>query len=137
MNDYDKIISFFPNNYKALQEKARYSLIQKDWQSAIRYYNQLTQNYPPEEEFYNNQAIAFLNLKSYENALENLNKSLALNPSNCDALYNRSKLYAVMNKPDQSRKDRESIISILKNKKSKGTISRDESALLQQVSAGR
>lgn len=71
MNDYEKILSLFPDNYKALVGKARNILMKKDWVAAINYYDQMQQNYPPEEEFYNNQAIAYLNLRNNSNALEN------------------------------------------------------------------
>jgi tetratricopeptide (TPR) repeat protein len=132
--DYDKILSVFPSNYKALLEKARFSLMQNQWDNAIIYYNELLQNYPPVEEFYNNLAIVYLNLKKYDSALEKLNQAIELNPVNCDALYNRSKLYSMSNENKKSEQDLAKIISILNDKKSKNTISKSEREWLIELS---
>jgi tetratricopeptide (TPR) repeat protein len=133
MADYDNILLLFPGNYKALSEKVRFVLLQKDWAGAIGLYDQLIQNYPPEEEFYNNQAIAYLNLGDYDNAMIKFNKTIELNPQNCDALYNRSKLYKMMGNEERSKDDLKKIILILNERKSKGKISNNDLEWLNRL----
>ena len=133
MADYDKVLLLFPGNYKALVEKVRFVLLQKDWARAIGYYDQLIQNYPPEEEFYNNQAIAYLNLGDYDNALVKFNKTIELNQQNCDALYNRSKLYKMMGNEERSKDDLKKIILILDERKRNGKVSNDDLEWLNRL----
>jgi tetratricopeptide (TPR) repeat protein len=133
MADYDKVLLLFPGNYKALAEKVRFVLLQKDWARAIGYYDQLMHNYPPEEEFYNNQAIAYLNLGDYDNALVKFNKTIELNQQNCDALYNRSKLYRMMGNEERSKDDLKRIILILNERKRNGKISNNDLEWLNRL----
>jgi tetratricopeptide (TPR) repeat protein len=123
----------FPGNYKALAEKVKFVLLQKDWAGAIGLYDQLIQNYPPEEEFYNNQAIAYLNLGDYDNAMVKFNKTIELNQQNCDALYNRSKLYKMMGNEERSKDDLKKIILILNERKRNGKISNDDLEWLNRL----
>ena len=99
VEEYDEILKHFPSNYKALKEKARVMLMMQQWQDAIVLYEKLLNLYDPEEEFYNNTAIAYIKLGNYEEALNCFNNTLKLNPSNEDALYNRTRLYKMIGSP--------------------------------------
>jgi tetratricopeptide (TPR) repeat protein len=117
---YDNILKHFPSNYRALKEKARITVAMQKWQNAILLYNELLRHYTPEEEFYNNTAIAYIELGNFEEALNNFSNTLELNPSNVDALYNRSKLYEMLGDTQKAGKDLETMEQILKKKKSPG-----------------
>ena len=95
-NWYNIILSYFPDNYEALKQKAMIKLKMQLWNDAIVIYDQLESNYPPEEEFYNNKAIAYIQNGNYSKALEYFNKTIELNPNNKDALFNRDKLKSEM-----------------------------------------
>jgi tetratricopeptide (TPR) repeat protein len=95
----DVVLRDLPSNYKALKEKARIMLMMQQWQDAINLYEKLLSHYNPEEEFYNNAAIASIKTGNYEEALNNFNNTLKLNPSDTDALYNRSRLYEILGRP--------------------------------------
>jgi tetratricopeptide (TPR) repeat protein len=126
MANYNQVLSFFPDNYEALKQKSRISLSLKMWEDAIKAYNKLKQNYPDEEEFYNNVAIASLNLGNYNESLDNLNRTVQINSSNCDALYNRSKLNKIMGKNDEAKADIRQIVKILTEKKNNKQITAKE-----------
>lgn len=89
---YELILANHPGNYEALKQKALIYLSTQQWNNAIAVYDQLEANYLPEEGFCNNKAIAFIQLSNPGKALEYFNKTLAINPNNQDALFNRNKL---------------------------------------------
>lgn len=89
---YDIILGYFPNNYEALKQMAMIKLNMQRWNDAILIYDQLESNYPPEEEFYNNKAIVYIQTGNYSKALEYFDKTLELNPNNKNAHFNRDKL---------------------------------------------
>jgi tetratricopeptide (TPR) repeat protein len=95
-NWYNIILSYFPDNYEALKQKATIKLKMQLWNEAILIYDQLERNYPPEEQFFNNKAIVYIQTGNYSKALEYFNKTIELNPNNKDALFNRDKLKAEM-----------------------------------------
>ncbi len=70
--------------------------MQKQWNEAIYLYNQLEKNYLPEEEFYNNRAIALINIGKLNEALYDLNKAIEINPANNDALNNKKRLLKIL-----------------------------------------
>ena len=86
---YNSILNALPSNYQALKEKARVMLITQQWHEAVKLYQQLLKIYAPEEEFYNNKAIAQINMGNLKEALLEFNNVLNINPTNIDALYNR------------------------------------------------
>jgi Putative Zn-dependent protease, contains TPR repeats len=130
VSDYNMILNFFPFNYEALKQKSRLLLSLKMWDNANATYKILIQNYPGEEEFYNNTAMAYINLGDYNQALENLNSTVQLNPYNCDALFNRSKLYKAMGRNEEAKSDIKQIIKILSEKKINKQITSNEIELL-------
>ncbi|MBN2520359.1 MAG: tetratricopeptide repeat protein, partial [Bacteroidales bacterium] len=91
-NMYNLILSDFPNNYESLKQKAKIKLTMQYWYDAISIYSQLEANYPPEEEIFNNMAIACIQNGNYSKALEYFDKTIMLNPNNKDAIFNRNKL---------------------------------------------
>ncbi|MFC2137689.1 tetratricopeptide repeat protein [Bacteroidota bacterium] len=91
-NMYNLILIDFPNNYEALKQNAKIKLNMQHWSDAISIYNQLEANYPPEEEFFNNMAIACIQIGNYSKALKYFDKTIMLNPNNKDAIFNRNKL---------------------------------------------
>jgi tetratricopeptide (TPR) repeat protein len=122
MSNYNKVLNIFPFNYEALKEKARIQITEQQWNEAIKTYEQLSQNYPDEEEFYNNQAIAYLNLGNHIKALDELNKTIQIDGKNCDALYNRSKLEGMMGNNKDAQTDLQLVIKILTDKKNHGQL---------------
>lgn len=96
---YNQILNNFPANYEALKQKAKIKLSKQLWDEAISIYNQLEAVYLPNEEFYNNKAIAFIQVGNYAKALEYFDKTIALNPNNKDAVFNRNRLSAEKAKP--------------------------------------
>jgi len=84
--------------------------------------------YDPEEEFYNNTAIACIKIGTYEEAINNFSSTLRLNPSNIDALYNRSKLYKMLGNTQKARNDFDAMKQLLKEKKNLTT---EEKQLLE------
>jgi tetratricopeptide (TPR) repeat protein len=103
-------------------------LIMQQWQDAIKLYEELISLYNPEEEFYNNAAIACIKTGNYEEALNKLSKTLQLNPSNIDALFNRSKLYKNLGNTQKANEDLENMKKILRAKKS---LTEEEKQLLK------
>jgi tetratricopeptide (TPR) repeat protein len=93
---YNLILNNFPSNYEALKQKAKIKLTMQLWNDAISIYDQLENSYYPEEEFYNNKAIAYIQIGNYPMALEYFNKTIELNPNNKDAIFNRGKLKSEM-----------------------------------------
>lgn len=91
-----RVLELFPYNYEALKQKAKIKLLQKQWSEAINLYNQLEKYYQPEEEFFNNRAIARINLGMFDQALADFDRTLKLNPQNEDALKNKAKLMQMM-----------------------------------------
>jgi tetratricopeptide (TPR) repeat protein len=89
---FDLILNKYPNNYEALKQKARLKLAMQQWNEAILIYGRLEANYLPEEEFYNNKAIAYIQIGNHQKALEYFDKTVQLNPNNRDAVYNRNRL---------------------------------------------
>lgn len=89
---YNLILTNFPANYEALKQKAKIKLNKQLWDEAISVYNQLEAVYLPNEEFFNNKAIAYIQVGNYSKALEYFNKTIALNPNNKDAIFNRNRL---------------------------------------------
>ena len=121
--DYDRVLANFPINYEALKQKARILISQQQWNAAINSYMILSQNYPQEEEFFNNQAIAYLNMGNNAKAMEELDKTIQLNGENCDALFNRSKLKKMMGNEIGSKDDLSTVIKILTDRKNHGQLS--------------
>ena len=113
---YDDVLIALPSNYRALKEKARIMLVTQQWQNAINLYEKLLRLYNPEEEFYNNTAIAFIKTGNYEDALTSFSNTLKLDPSNIDALYNRSKLYKMLGDNQNAQKDLDTMKEILRTK---------------------
>jgi tetratricopeptide (TPR) repeat protein len=95
-NTLNRILNIFPFNYEALKRKARLKIATKQWAEAVDIYNQLEKYYLPEEEFFNNRAIAKINLGDNDGALKDFNKLLQLNPNNNDARVNRERLLQMM-----------------------------------------
>lgn len=93
-----RILELFPYNYEALKQKAKLKLMQKQWSEAVNLYNQLERYYLPEEEFFNNRAIARINLGMLEQALSDFERTLQMNPDNEDARINKAKLLQMMGK---------------------------------------
>ncbi len=89
---YSLILEQFPNNYEALKQKAKIKLRMQQWPQAISAYNMIEANYPPEEEVYNNKAIAYIQIGDKAKALEYFDRTIELNPENSDAVYNRNLL---------------------------------------------
>ncbi len=89
---YNEILNLFPDNYEALKQKAMIKLKSQLWNDAIAIYDRLESNYPHEEGFYNNKAIAFIQIGNHKKAIEYFNRTLELNPNNKDARFNRDKL---------------------------------------------
>jgi tetratricopeptide (TPR) repeat protein len=131
--DYNNILETFPINYEALKQKTKILLSNQQWTDVIASYETLIQNYREEEEFFNNEAIAYLNLGEYDKAMKKLDKTIELNSSNCDALFNRAKLKKMIGNKDEAKIDIQQIIKILVNKKNKGTITTQELELLNSV----
>lgn len=125
---YNEILKNFPSNYRALKEKARIMLVMQQWHDAIFLYDKLLRLYDPEEEFYNNAAIAYINTGNYEEALNCFSNTLKINPSNIDALYNRSKLFKTLGDIQKANKDTETMKQILRAKKN---LTEDEKQLLK------
>ncbi len=115
---YNEVLKNLPSNYQALKEKARIMLMMQKWQDAILLYQELLSLYNPEEEFYNNTAIAYIETGNYQEALNNFSNTLQLNPSNTDALYNRSRLYRMLGSDQKADKDLDTMKQILKAKES-------------------
>jgi tetratricopeptide (TPR) repeat protein len=113
---YDDVLKDLPANYQALKEKARIMLMTEQWQNAIRLYDELSGLYNPEEEFYNNGAIACLKIGNYEEALNKFSSTLIINPSNLDALYNRYKLNNMLGNSQKASQDLENIKQVLRKK---------------------
>jgi tetratricopeptide (TPR) repeat protein len=124
---YNDVLKNLPSNYQALKEKARIMLMMEQWHNAIELYDELIRLYDPEEEFYNNAAIASIKTGNYEEALNKFSNTLKLNPSNIDALYNRSKLYNMLGNTQKAHIDQENMKKILRAKKS---LTEDEKRLL-------
>ena len=103
-------------------------LVIQQWQEAINLYEELLRLYNPEEEFYNNTAIAYIKTGSYEEALKSFSNTLKLNPSNIDALYNRSKLYNMLGDTQNADRDIDTMKQILRTKKN---LTEDEKRLLK------
>ncbi|MBN1926290.1 MAG: tetratricopeptide repeat protein [Prolixibacteraceae bacterium] len=95
-NQYNRILSYFPDNYEALKQIAKIKLNMQQWDEAIVIYDRLEKNYLPETEFYNNRAIAYIQKGDYRKALEYFNKTIELDPNNKDAVFNRNKLKSMM-----------------------------------------
>ena len=91
-----RILELFPYNYEALKQKAKLKLMQKQWSEAVNLYNQLEKYYLPEEEFFNNRAIARVNLGMLEQALADFDRALQMNSNNKDAQLNKAKLLQMM-----------------------------------------
>jgi tetratricopeptide (TPR) repeat protein len=127
---YSKILGIFPYNYEALKEKARIKLTEKIWNDAIYYYNQLEKYYVPEEEFFNNKAIAYINLGNYDQALLQLNKTIEINPDNFDAKYNRIRLYNLLGNKTQAEIELLNLKTVLQKKQKSGKASDSEKELL-------
>jgi tetratricopeptide (TPR) repeat protein len=125
---YNNVLINLPANYQALKEKARIMLIMQQWLDAIKLYEELLNNYTPEEEFYNNAAIAFINTGNYEEALNRFSHTLELNHFNIDALYNRAKLYKTLGNMQKANNDLDNMKEILRTKKS---LTADEKQLLK------
>lgn len=89
---YNLVLNDFPNNYEALKEKAKIKLSAQNWQEAISIYDMLESDYPLEEGFCNNKAIAYIQIGNYTKAMEYFDKTIAINPNNKDAIFNRNKL---------------------------------------------
>lgn len=133
---YNKILEIFPINYEALKQKTKILLSNQQWTDVIATYETLIQNYPEEEEFFNNEAIAYLNLNELDMAMKQLDKTVEINPANYDALFNRAKLKKMLGRPEEARLDNLQIIKILKSKKNKGSITSQEMELLNSVQSG-
>jgi len=114
---YNSVLSVLPSNYQALKEKARIMILMQQWQDAVRLYEYLLSIYNPEEEFYNNAAIANIKMGNFESALDHFTNALKLNPSNIDALFNRAKLYEMMGNKEKEKIDIEMMKQVLKSKK--------------------
>jgi tetratricopeptide (TPR) repeat protein len=93
---YDLILKELPNNYEALKQKAKIKLTSQNWNNALLIYDILEEKYLPEEEFFNNKAIAYIQTGNFPKALEYFDKTLLLNPTNKDALFNRNRLRSEM-----------------------------------------
>jgi tetratricopeptide (TPR) repeat protein len=128
---YNEVLKLFPSNYQALKEKARMMLMMQQWQEAINQYEELLRVYSPEEEFYNNSAIANIKLGHYREALTMFSHTIELNPSNTDALFNRSKIYNLLGNSTKANEDLAKMKQILKAKKN---LTEDEKQLLLQTS---
>lgn len=113
---YNDVLKILPFNYQALKEKARIMLMMQQWQEAIKLYQELSGIYNPEEEFFNNSAIAYINMGNYPEALNQFNQTLKLNPSNIDALFNRAKLYRILGNTEKATADINKMKQILRNK---------------------
>lgn len=127
---YDGVLKDFPDNYQAMKEKARIMLMQERWKNAIMLYERLTENYTPEVEFYNNMAIAWINLGGYEAALKNFRSTLELDALNVDALFNRSRLYNILGDKQKAADDLNRIRKILQAKEN---LTVEEEKLLKQL----
>jgi len=117
INIYDDVLASFPLNYRALKEKARLMLVMQEWQDAINLYEELLRLYNPEEEFYNNIGVAYIETGHYAEALNSFSNTLKLDPSNIDALYNRVKLHKMLGNKDEADEDQETIKQILEKRK--------------------
>ncbi|MCF8360148.1 MAG: tetratricopeptide repeat protein [Prolixibacteraceae bacterium] len=96
--NYNLILKNFPGNYLALKQKAKIKLNMQLWNEAISLYDRLEENYLPEVEFFNNKAIAFIQIGNYLKALEYFNRTIELDPENKNAVYNRDKLNTMLAK---------------------------------------
>jgi tetratricopeptide (TPR) repeat protein len=95
-NHYDLVLASFPNNYEALKQKAIIKLNSQKWDEALSIYDKLEANYQLEEGFCNNKAIAFIQKGDFKSALQYFDKTLKINPTNKDAIFNRDRLKSEM-----------------------------------------
>jgi tetratricopeptide (TPR) repeat protein len=127
---YSTILEVLPLNYEALKEKARIMISNKQWDEAISLYNKLANNYLPEEEFYNNCAIAYIQNGNFNQAMFQFNKTIELNPYNYDARYNRSKLYLMLGDKIKSDEEKKKLKSDLIKKQQTYKLNKSEEELL-------
>jgi len=88
-----------------LHAKAHYLLgnvykSKKDWQQAVRSYDQALEINPMNANVFNNRGDTFLQLKVFEIALEDFNSALAINPDNLEVRNNRAVAYYFLQEYD-------------------------------------
>jgi tetratricopeptide (TPR) repeat protein len=137
LSDYAHIQSIFPMNYEALKQTAKIKLMQQVWNEAISIYNVLLANYPEEEEFYNNSALAYINMNNYQLASENFKKAIKLNPDNVDAHFNLARLNKTMGLNAESEKEIDQIRKILERKQKLKQLNKNDKELLKIINEER
>jgi tetratricopeptide (TPR) repeat protein len=79
---YDKALSYFPNNTNAIEGKASiYYYIKKNYIKAIKEFDKLITIEPNNHEYYNKKSMCKIQLKDFNGALNDINKSIEINPN--------------------------------------------------------
>jgi small glutamine-rich tetratricopeptide repeat-containing protein alpha len=76
------------------------ALRSNDFNTAVDLFMRSLQVKPGFEKAYSNRAIAFTHLKKYEEALTDIRMAISLNPQNEENYFNKSLIFAGMNRRD-------------------------------------
>ena len=106
--DLKRQIAELPNKFILSYQKyeeANKLLSKKDYEGAIKLYNEAIELNPNYSESYCNRATAYLELKQYERAIQNYNKAIELNPNFARAYINRGKAYKKLGDKSKAEAD--------------------------------
>jgi tetratricopeptide (TPR) repeat protein len=76
-----------------MRMKGNESMKAKEFDAAVKFYDEAIQIYPNDEACYSNRAMAYLKLKNYKNVIDDASKALELKPGYLKALHRRGKAY--------------------------------------------
>jgi protein O-mannosyl-transferase len=76
------------------------------WKDSIVFWSRVIRNFPSEAPFaYKNRGLAYAELKQYEMAMDDYNKSLSLDNTDHQAFTARGALYGALGRPDKALED--------------------------------
>ncbi|MGC2063426.1 MAG: tetratricopeptide repeat protein [Thermodesulfovibrionales bacterium] len=74
----------------------------QDYDGAIKQFTLAIEKYPAFEQSYSNRAAALVEQKKLDEAMDDLNKALKINPNNPLVHYNTAAVYSLKNQPDRA-----------------------------------
>ncbi len=106
-----KILSDNPANVKALVNMGLCKEGQKEYESAISYYDKAMTLVPDDAYAWNNRGFAYYMQGDYKSALNDIEKSLSIDPSNSYAYKNKALVLIAMGKKKDACKNLEQAIA--------------------------
>lgn len=110
-----------------LKEQGNTAYKNQDYAKAINYYTRAINENPSDPSFYSNRALCFFNISKLQEALQDCERSLALQPNSAKVLRKKSQICLQLLRFEEAEKAAKSLVSLEKSQTASNELEEVES----------